>query len=332
MATLHGGSRNWPILGDKDGDWASFAYLWPNYVRIDHKNIDNGTGNVAANTKTRKANLHSILALATQNNMQAREIIESRQTPEDDGAEPVLDGEADFAALRAHFEPKLQIYVGLKTQELDACFEQLFASWETSFDESVAKLQAALRECGNLRCKPTEQQLLTKFLAAMPDSGPWGQRKVMWTESTMSADGESTNATLADMINKARMAYLQLKNSPEAKTGARAFAARVGKGNCDICGHMHTGECWYRSKAAYAAMTNGRGGRGGGKNGKRGRSGGCKPKCYNCGKRGHIARDCTEGDGDDDDSELDDATLRKAAKQLRKKARARHANVTIPGC
>ena len=92
------------------------------------------------------------------------------------------------------------------------------------------------------------------------------------------------------------------------------------------------GECWYRSKAAYAAMTNGRGGRGGGKNGKRGRSGGCKPKCYNCGKRGHIARDCTEGDGDDDDSELDDATLRKAAKQLRKKARARHANVTIPGC
>ena len=69
----------------------------------------------------------------------------------------------------------------------------------------------------------------------------------------MSADGESTNATLADMINKARMAYLQLKNSPEAKTGARAFAARVGKGNCDICGHMHTGECWYRSKAAYAA-------------------------------------------------------------------------------
>ena len=73
-------------------------------------------------------------------------------------------------------------------------------------------------------------------------------------------------------------------------------------------------------------------GSGGGKNGKRGRSGGFKPKCYNCGKRGHIARDCTEGDGDDDDSELDDATLRKAAKQLRKKARARHANVTIPGC
>ena len=82
MTTLHSGSRNWPILGDKDGDWAAFAYLWPNYVRIDHKNIDNGTGNVAANTKTRKANLHSILALATQNNMQAREIIESRQTPE----------------------------------------------------------------------------------------------------------------------------------------------------------------------------------------------------------------------------------------------------------
>ena len=143
----------------------------------------------------------------------------------------MLAGEADFAALRAHFEPELQIYVGLKTQELDACFEQLFASWEMSVDESVAKLQAGLRECWNLRCKPTEQQLLTKFLAAMPDSGPWGQRKVMWTESTMSADGESTNATLVDMINKARMAYLQLKNSPEAKTGARAFAARVGKGN-----------------------------------------------------------------------------------------------------
>ena len=84
----------------------------------------------------------------------------------------MLDGEADFAALRAHFEPKLQIYVGLKTQELDACFEQLFVSWETNFDDSTAKLQAALRECGNLRCKPSEQHLLTKFLAAMPDTGP----------------------------------------------------------------------------------------------------------------------------------------------------------------
>ena len=45
---LNGGSRNWPILGDSDDDWASFAYLWPNYVIIDHKNIDNGTGNADA--------------------------------------------------------------------------------------------------------------------------------------------------------------------------------------------------------------------------------------------------------------------------------------------
>ena len=72
---LNGGSRNWPILGDSDDDWASFAYLWPNYVIVDHKNIDNGTGNADAKEKTRKANLHGILALATQNNAQAREII-----------------------------------------------------------------------------------------------------------------------------------------------------------------------------------------------------------------------------------------------------------------
>ena len=99
---LNGGSRNWPILGDSDDDWASFAYLWPNYVIIDHKNIDNGTGNADAKEKTRKANLHGILALATQNNAQAHEIIESRQQPGDcDGEQPELDGEADFAAPRA---------------------------------------------------------------------------------------------------------------------------------------------------------------------------------------------------------------------------------------
>ena len=224
------------MLGEKDDDWASFAYLWPNYVRIDQKNINNGTGSADDKDKTRKANLHSTLALATQNNAQAREIMESRQTPnvgggngDDDGDEPELDGEADFAALRAHFEPKLQIYVGLKMKELDSCFEGLFVSWESNFGDAISKLQAVVRECGHLRCKPSEQQLITKFLGVMPDSGPWGQRKVMWTESTMNADGMSTDATLADMVNKARMAYLQLKNSPEAKSGTpgllRAWAS-----------------------------------------------------------------------------------------------------------
>ena len=88
--------------------------------------------------------------------------------------------------------------------------------------------------------------------------------------------------------------------------------------NCGICGNRHKGECWYRSKAAYGAMTNDRIGRCGGTSGKRGRNGSFKLKCYNCHRRGHIARDCplAKSSSDDDDSELDEATLRKAAKQL----------------
>ena len=94
--TQQTGSRSyWPTLGESDEGWASFAYLWPNFVRIDSKNINNGTGTAAEKEATRKANLHSILALATQNNAQAREIIESRQTPNDDGSEPELASDGD---------------------------------------------------------------------------------------------------------------------------------------------------------------------------------------------------------------------------------------------
>ena len=315
------------MLGEKDDDWASFAYLWPNYVRIDQKNINNGTGSAADKDKMRKANLHSILALATQNNAQAREIMESRQTPnvgggdgDDDGDEPELDGEADFAALRAHFEPKLQIYVGLKMKELDSCFEGLFVSWESNFGDAISKLQAVVRECGHLRCKPSEQQLITKFLGVMPDSGPWGQRKVMWTESTMNDNGTFKDITLKDMIGRARLAYMQMKESPEAKSAVKGFVSKAQKGSCGICGNRHTGKCWYSDKHAYSAMRNKQ----------------FNPKCYHCGKRGHIARNCPKkrsekkSDDDDSDSEMDEATLRKAARLLKK--RAKSSRFTVPGC
>jgi len=228
MAELNGGSRNWPILGENEEDWAPFAYLWPNYVRMDHKNINNGTGNQAEKEVVRKANLHSILALATQNNSQAREIVESREEPADDGT--------------------------------------------------------------------------------------------------------FTDVTLKDMINKARLAYAQLK--PTDSKGVRAFAARHvhgGRGNCNICGSRHAGECWYRNTTAFQAAWKRRGGEAG-KTGKGKLTG--KPKCYNCHKRGHIARDCPKkrkSDSEsDDESELDEATLKKAAKQLKKQAG--RGGVIIPGC
>ena len=48
---------------------------------------------------------------------------------------------------------------------------------------------------------------------------------MMWTEATMNADGIFTSVTLTNMFSKVRVAYLQLKDSPEAKAGARAFAS-----------------------------------------------------------------------------------------------------------
>ena len=83
----------------------------------------------------------------------------------DDGVEPVLDGEADFAALKAHFEPKLQICIGLALKGLDTCFESLFVNWENEFDAKLTSTLAALRKCTYLQCKPSERQLITKFLA-----------------------------------------------------------------------------------------------------------------------------------------------------------------------
>ena len=320
MAELNGGSRNWPILGENEEDWAPFAFLWPNYVRMDFKNINNGTGNAAEKEIVRKANLHSILALATQKNAQAREIVESRQTPADDGTLPVLDGDAVFDELKAHFEPKLQVHVGLAIKQLDSCFEDIFTTWESDFENSIAKMLETLRKCTYLKCKPDEQQLITKFLQYMPDEGPWGTRKVMWTESTMNADGTFTGVTLKDMINKARVAYTQIKPT----NGVKSFAAIKGDGNgCDICGKKHSGECWYRDAHAFAAM-NGRG-----RNGDRK----AKVTCYNCGKKGHFARDCKakkEKDDSDSESELDEATLKKAMKQIKRKGKFK--NVTIPGC
>ena len=78
----------------------------------------------------------------------------------------------------------------------------------------------------------------------MPDTGPWGTRKAMWTESTMKNDGTFTGVTLKDIIDKARIAYLQLKDSPEYKDigATRAFMTHKderGGLTCGICGNMH---------------------------------------------------------------------------------------------
>jgi len=158
MAQLQSGSRSWPILGPNGEDWASFACLWPNYVRIDHRNIDNGTGSAADKKKVRKANLHSILALATQNSAQAREIIEERQSSkadEDAGdGEPDLDGEADFTALREHFNPRLQVFVDTALSKLEVAFSTLWSGNGAQLDESLVRLLSAMRKCTELRCKP----------------------------------------------------------------------------------------------------------------------------------------------------------------------------------
>ena len=150
MAQLQSGSRPWPILGPNDEDWASFAYLWPNYVRIDHRNINNGTGSAAGKEKVRKANLHSILALATQNSAQAREIIEERRSSEADeddrDGEPDLDGEADFTALCEHFNPRLQVFVTRHCQSLKSHFRRVGVATVRS---STRVLSDCLVRCAN---------------------------------------------------------------------------------------------------------------------------------------------------------------------------------------
>ena len=107
----------------------------------------------------------------------------------------------------------------------------------------------------------------------------------------------------------------------------QTFATQTLQSNCEICGDKHTGECLFSSMQAYQRarirkFKRSDAGRGKG-----------KPKCYNCGKRGHIARDCwsmkrKDNSDSDEESELDDATMRKAIKQL--KRTAAKCAVTVP--
>ena len=99
----------------------------------------------------------------------------------------------------------------------------------------------------------------------------------------------------------------------------QTFATQTRQSNCEICGGRHTGECLFSSMQAYQRARIQKFKRSDAGCGKG------KPKRYNCGKRGHIARDCwsmkrKDNSDSDEESELDDATMRKAMKQLRKTA------------
>ena len=75
-----------------------------------------------------------------------------------------------------------------------------------------------MRKCTELRCKPEEKQLMSKFLSSMPNDGAWGTRKILWQEQVTQDDAIS----LKDLISKARAA--QAGNDAES-SGVRAFAS-----------------------------------------------------------------------------------------------------------
>ena len=83
----------------------------------------------------------------------------------------------------------------------------------------------------------------------------------------------------------------------------------VGKTQCKICNKYHLGK--HRTQVRS----------------NKGRSSGSDITGFKCGEKGHIARDCPNkrkagyhtSKSDDDESDLDEETLKKAARQLKKR-------------
>ena len=191
-------------------------------------------GNAIQQQAEKDKKIYNLLVLQTANNERAREFLM------DDKAQllaagTTLDGMTAFQRLKNHFIPKITEAKSAAVKALSDAIDSCWGAEQTEVAAGLVKLQAAVRECGYLNCKPDEIIMITQFLKAMPDDGRWGVKKSLWQEANI--------ATSKDAIEKARTADVQIGSE---KTAVPNFLA--AKPQYKICKKFHGGECRYKNK------------------------------------------------------------------------------------
>ena len=283
-----------PSLGREDADFAAFSFQYSSYMQL----YDHGAllGNDDEQKREKDKKVFALLSLLTKDNARAQAFL-VRYKRDEEAANRTLSGDDAFKKMDAMFQPKVDQGKSKAVKDLRKAMQNVFDERELSDktrSDAIVKVQHLMNDCMHLDCTPDEKQMVIDFLGYMPEDGAWGVRKAMWLESEI--------ASVADLLEKIRAADCAIGASDKEK-GARAF---VGKTQYKICNKYHLGKCRFSN---------------------RGRSSGSDITCFKCGEKDHIARDCPNkhkagyhtSKSDDDNSDLDEETLKKAARQLKKR-------------